>query len=503
MTSITGGGMKTSFSVHNNNNNNNNIPPTPTLTKLPSDLPNTEADIVIGSPNLIQVLETYCKDWLETIQVAVSYVTSARLVPDDASVFELPLEEIYFWKKRSIYLTPLSKEANQKNGDVQWTIRVLSMISSTSGEKLREACASLRRLSVEATWNSKYLTILEKPFKALAKGPLKNVYTSIPGMVKTLKMVAASSRFYNSVERIEKLLERITLALCTHSVLETNPSFLMKHEMYELVHPNYNNSNNNNKNNGKKNNNNNDNERPIEDPFVTLTRVIETLNKWHVCISPLHTNLADKVDIEDFKTMMKNNNDYSSKNQKDDDNNKKKKKKKGKKKASENAWDELNIIRLFSHSEYIKSRCEELRDLFQKLRFYKDDYDTSSLSVNTNGDHMDVIMKRREIIHSILYTLNECTKKRVRPRIGVLPASVEYIFEPRNYSKWEKTRNEMMYFSLQLDKVSKNNSSEDRNNNNRNSSSSSSSSSKSNENAPPTYDDADTYLSKKLDQIDF
>ena len=59
----------------------------------------------------------------------------------------------------------------------------------------------------------------------------------------------------------------------------------------------------------------------------------------------------------------------------------------------------------------------------------------------------------------------------------------------------------MMYFSLQLDKVSKNNSSEDRNNNNRNSSSSSSS--KSNENAPPTYDDADTYLSKKLDQIDF
>ena len=104
------------------------------------------------------------------------------------------MEEIYFWKKRSIYLTPLSKEANQKNGDVQWTIRVLSMISSTSGEKLREACASLRRLSVEATWNSKYLTILEKPFKALAKGPLKNVYTSIPGMVKTLKMVAASSQ---------------------------------------------------------------------------------------------------------------------------------------------------------------------------------------------------------------------------------------------------------------------------------------------------------------------
>ena len=111
--------------------------------------------------------------------------------------------------------------------------------------------------------------------------------------------------------------------------METNPSFLMKHEMYELVHPNYNNNNNNNnKNNNSKQNNNNDNERPIEDPFVTLTRVIETLNKWHVCISPLHTNLADKVDIEDFKTMMKNNNDYSSKNQKDDDNNKKKKGKK-------------------------------------------------------------------------------------------------------------------------------------------------------------------------------
>ena len=84
-----------------------------------------------------------------------------------ASVFELPLEEINFWKKRSLYLTPLSTHANQKNSDVQWTIRVLSLVSSTPGEKLRESCASLRRLSVEATWNR--FKALVDPFLASVK----------------------------------------------------------------------------------------------------------------------------------------------------------------------------------------------------------------------------------------------------------------------------------------------------------------------------------------------
>ena len=463
----------------NRGDDDDTVPPTPTLSTLPNDLKEMEPDIVIGSPNLMQVLETYCVGWLETIQVAISYVNSARLVPDNASVFELPLEEINFWKKRSLYLTPLSNHANQKNSDVQWTIRVLSLVSSTPGEKLREACASLRRLSVEATWNSKYLTILEKPFKALAIGPLRSVYTSIPGMVKTLKMVAASSRFYNSVERIEKLLERITLALCTHSVLETNPSVLIRHEMYALVCP---------KQNGENNNN-----RPTEDPFVTLTRVIETLEKWHLCIAPLKLNFVDKIDFgeeegnENGDKMATNSN--SSGNRKTSDSGSdipstktrtlKMKKKNG------NAWDELNTFRLFVHSEYIKERCEELRDIFQKIQFYKDDYDTSTLAVNTNGDGVEVIKKRREIIHSILQILNECTKKRVRPRIGVLPASVEYIFEPRNNSKWNHTKNEIIYFLRQLDEVSNSG------------------------NKPLTSlgskydDDVDEYLVNKLDKVDF
>ena len=329
------------------------IPDTPSLSTLPEDIRNMEPDIIIGSPTVVGLLESRCEEWLETIQVAVSYVNSARLVPDDASVFELPLEEIYFWKKRSVYLEPISNGANDRNGHVQWTIRVLGMLSSIQGEKLRESCAAIRRLAVEANWNMKYLSILEKPFNALAKGPLSSVYTSIPGMVKTLKMVASSSRFYNSVERIEKLLERITLALCTHAVLETNPSFLIKHEVFELVHP---------KADDDKAQTNNSipsersDERPVEEPFVTLTRVIETMDKWHVCIAPLHFNIKDKIEFCEGDEVAGNADGKSDET-------------KSVKAAKGNAWDQLNFFRLLARCDYVKRDAKSFAMYFKSCCF--------------------------------------------------------------------------------------------------------------------------------------
>ena len=447
------------------------IPDTPSLSTLPEDIRNMEPDIIIGSPTVVGLLESRCEEWLETIQVAVSYVNSARLVPDDASVFELPLEEIYFWKKRSVYLEPISNQANDRNGHIQWTIRVLGMLSSTRGEKLRESCAALRRLAVEANWNMKYLSILEKPFNALAKGPLSSVYTSIPGMVKTLKMVASSSRFYNSVERIEKLLERITLALCTHAVLETNPSFLIKHEVFESVHPKADDDK------AQANNiapNQFSDKRPIEEPFVTLTRVIETMNKWHVCIAPLHFNIKDKIEFCEGDGVAGNADGKSDET-------------KSTKAAKGNAWDQLNFFRLLVRCDYVKSRCEELRDVFQKLMFYRDDYDFSTLRVNTDESSEKTIQNRRQIVHSILYTLNACTKKRVRPRIGVFPASVEYVFEPRNYSRWSNTLKEIMYLLLKLDSESgSENGGDDKNSA-----------------AQGSSNEDDEYLMKKLEAVEF
>ena len=46
--------------VDTNRGDDNMVPPTPTLSPLPKDLKEMEPDIVIGSPNLMQVLETYC-----------------------------------------------------------------------------------------------------------------------------------------------------------------------------------------------------------------------------------------------------------------------------------------------------------------------------------------------------------------------------------------------------------------------------------------------------------
>ena len=155
--------------------------------------------------------------------------------------------------------------------------------------------------------------------------------------------------------------------------------------------------------------------------------------------------------------------------------------------AKGNAWDQLNFFRLLARCDYVKTRCEELRDVFQKLLFYRDDYDFSTLRVNTDEDSEETIQNRRQIVHSILYTLNACTKKRVRPRIGVFPATVEYVFEPRNYSRWSNTLKEIMHLLLKLDNEGGSENGGD----------------DSNSAAPGSSNEDDEYLMKKLEAVEF
>ena len=384
-----------SFSEKLSVRDENDMPPTLVLDPLPSGIEMIEPDVAVSDHELIRQLEQCCVEWISTIQVSTKYIQAAKLVPDNASVCELPLEEVYFWQKRARYLEPLSQATHNKAGHIQWSIRVLSLTSSAKGEELRSAATSLRKLSNEATWNSKYLTILEKPFKTLASGSLKAIYTTIPGMSKTLKMVAQSSRFYSSVDRIEKLVERVTLALCVRGVQEANPSKLMRHYRFAKDFPVY---------------------MPAvqgievseghaedeETPFDTLTRVMDTMERWNMCL----TVQSAQQDPAGGRA--------------------------GKPKSS---WDALNREVLLERVDYIKLRCEEIRQIFHSVE----------LCVRLLADSPSERKDGKTIaISGILQMLDLCSKKRVRPRVGVLPANVEYIFEPRCSSKWDNTLADIM-----------------------------------------------------------
>ena len=89
------------------------------------------------------------------------------------------------------------------------------------------------------------------------------------------------------------------------------------------------------------------------------------MDKWHVCIAPLHFNIKDKIEFCEGDEVAGNADGKSDET-------------KSVKAAKGNAWDQLNFFRLLVRCDYVKSRCEELRDVFQKLMFYRDDYDFST-----------------------------------------------------------------------------------------------------------------------------
>merc|ERR1712185_708415 len=98
---------------------------------------------------------------------------------------------------------------------------------SDSGDALRGAFSALRRLYIEAKWNAKYLKILERPFKILSEGSIGQITVTIPGMVRTMRMTCVSSRFYTSVEKMDNLVERVTLALCVRLAAIADPAALL------------------------------------------------------------------------------------------------------------------------------------------------------------------------------------------------------------------------------------------------------------------------------------
>jgi hypothetical protein len=92
---------------------------------------------------------------------------------------------------------------------------------------LQNVCAHVKRRHAEAKWNAKYLSILRAPFATIAKvdralddrddaerselgadddgervvDALRAVHRCIPAMVKTLRMIWASSRYYSKVDQ--------------------------------------------------------------------------------------------------------------------------------------------------------------------------------------------------------------------------------------------------------------------------------------------------------------
>ncbi|OQR81178.1 hypothetical protein ACHHYP_16702 [Achlya hypogyna] len=80
--------------------------------------------------------------------------------------------------------------------------------------KMDDQIALLKKLYNQAVWNAKYFKVLEKPFGDLLSSDVRQIATIVPAVVKTLKMMWSSSKYYKDGIKMGGLLGRIAMALC-------------------------------------------------------------------------------------------------------------------------------------------------------------------------------------------------------------------------------------------------------------------------------------------------
>jgi hypothetical protein len=372
-------------------------------------------------PALVQSLETQALNWMTTIQDVSNRVRAAPAVHTSCSVKELPLAELEFWKVRTRQLEPLSKQAETEF--MKNVTKVLMLANSENGILLRTSFASLRRLYIEAYWNAKYLKILEKPFQTLSTGPMEKIVVMIPGMVRTLKMTCVSSRFYTSVEKMDALLERVTLALCVRVADAADPARLVVNLNSAVT-------------------------------ATVLERLVEVLTRWESCVTE-----PDKV-----RGRNRRNERNKSNNDEDDDDGETESKER-----APTAWELLQWDRLLQRPRHMKQRVVELNQLFQRfhkisdrINQKKEEHTEEHTKEHTGertgeftatGERAKMASCETEYRAAIALLL-KAASKRAHPRIGVLSTAAEGVFESRCASKWKahlmEINNQCMALEVQL-----------------------------------------------------
>ncbi|KDO27453.1 hypothetical protein SPRG_20330 [Saprolegnia parasitica CBS 223.65] len=131
-------------------------------------------------------------------------------VLEAASLERLPLQEALHWQHCFSQAKPLYDQL--LHPAIPAACDVLD--DADYAFKIDEQAACIKKLYNQAVWNVKYFKVLEKPFRDLLTSDVKQIGTIVPAIIKTLKMMWSSSKYYKDSAKMGSLLGRIALALC-------------------------------------------------------------------------------------------------------------------------------------------------------------------------------------------------------------------------------------------------------------------------------------------------
>ncbi|KAJ3355389.1 hypothetical protein HDU91_005673, partial [Kappamyces sp. JEL0680] len=155
------------------------------------------------SKDVVQRLEALLVHWTKQIKEVINAQHTSESTENSG-----PLEEIQFWRDRCEDLSSISDQINRQ--DVKEIIRVLDVAKSSFIEQFLRLSNLIHEGTIEAQDNLKFLSLLTDNCTNLAQAEPKNIITILPNLLRTVRLIWANSKYYNTKERLTSLLRKIS-----------------------------------------------------------------------------------------------------------------------------------------------------------------------------------------------------------------------------------------------------------------------------------------------------
>ncbi|XP_028156116.1 dynein heavy chain 8, axonemal [Ostrinia furnacalis] len=158
----------------------------------------------ITKTHVLEEICTYVKQWMKQITMVLVQSQQLRREPSNIG----PLAELDHWRRQLTTFTSIIEHI--KSDACQMYIHTLIRAKSRLIKKWRMLDNQVTDYFNEAYDNVKYLYALEKYCEPLYRCDPLTMQQYIPGLLYTVRMIFATSRYYNTTKQISTLLVKVT-----------------------------------------------------------------------------------------------------------------------------------------------------------------------------------------------------------------------------------------------------------------------------------------------------
>ncbi|KAJ0182474.1 hypothetical protein K1T71_001843 [Dendrolimus kikuchii] len=160
--------------------------------------------LAITKTHVLEEICTYVKQWIRQITMVLVQSQQLRREPSNIG----PLAELDYWRRQLTKFTSIIEHI--KSTPCHMYLHTLIRAKSKLLKKWRMLDNQVTDYYNEASDNVKYLYALEKYCEPLYRCDPYTMQQFIPGLLYTVRMIFATSRYYNTTKQISTLLVKVT-----------------------------------------------------------------------------------------------------------------------------------------------------------------------------------------------------------------------------------------------------------------------------------------------------